>query len=93
MQWGAVIAYLAIALGCLGILIGIKFRVIVLIAMVSVLLVVTIIVCAVKQFTLAETTLLIIGSQALTQGGYLVGTLLRALYRILSARRLRAPRP
>jgi hypothetical protein len=80
-----VTTYIAIALGCFGILIGIKFRIMVLVAIVNILLIVTIIVCAVEKLGLAEAAFVIFFSQALTQGGYLVGTLLRSLYDFRSA--------
>jgi hypothetical protein len=70
----------AVALSILGFAVGMVFRFWILLPILALLLLVSLVFSLVSGFTFFDTTLTIVAAQAIVQGSYFLGLLIRALF-------------
>jgi hypothetical protein len=86
-QGGHRMEYAATALAILGVAVGIAFRVKVLLPIIGVILLASIIFSLARGFGFKETALMVVMGQAILQGSYFLGLLVRALFSALQRMR------
>jgi hypothetical protein len=70
----------AVALSILGFAVGMVFRFRILLPILALLLLVSLVFSLVSGFTFFDTALTIVAAQAIVQGSYFLGLLIRALF-------------
>jgi hypothetical protein len=79
--------YAATALAILGVAVGLAFRAKVLLPIIGVVLLASIILSLAKGFGFADTALTVLMAQAILQGSYFLGLLMRAIFSALKRMR------
>jgi hypothetical protein len=80
--------YAAIALGILGVAVGLVFRLKMLLPIVALLLMLSIAFSLARRFSFLDTALTVIVAQAILQGSYFLGLVIRAVF--TAAHRMRS---
>jgi hypothetical protein len=75
----------AVALAIIGFAVGMVFRLWMLLPILALLLLVSIVFSIVSGFTFLDTALMIMAAQAIVQGGYFLGLVIRALTQVVKS--------